>query len=300
MKQEYLESALNPVELPVVSLAVATPSLEDAANPAADGVTKIEKEIEIYGTMRDMKVLDLAEDWEMQEQWGLYIEKTAENASAGNIRVRMTQCSKGEVCYVQCIKTKTAEGNRETEIEVTVDMFEQFKRLAASGLRKKRYFFPIPNSTMKFEVDVFYGPAGTPLPQVKIDLELSDNAVEEGFDPYNVTLPFEMSDIRIIAPGRKNDEDLKYVRQLFRQYDIPNQYKEQVSQEGGITVSQEEAFEEEQTEENLLTMKNKLCEVAELCDGVALSLSYNGPEGEARIKNQLKETSMAIYAAYNN
>lgn len=205
-----------------------------------EGTTALEREYEIYGTMCNMDELDKAASFEMQEQWGLYIEKTEKNATAGNIRVRMTQVGNEVAEYTLTTKTKAKEGNNETELAASVDMFEHFKRLAEGGLRKRRYFFPFPEEGVTLEVDVFFTAAGTMCPKVKIDLELS-----EGMDPAvvgKIQMPFELDDVRIIPPGQKSDEDLAYVRELFRTYyDIPNQYREAaVSQEdAGVRVEGE-------------------------------------------------------------
>lgn len=226
-------SALAVVE----DAAPAVVSLE-ALLPA--GTTSLEREYEIYGTMRNMDELDRAASYEMQEQWGLYIEKSEKNAASGNIRVRMTQVGNEPAGYTFTAKTKAAQGNNETELAATVDMFEHFKRLAEGGLRKRRYFFPFPEEGVTLEVDVFFTAAGTMCPKVKIDLELS-----EGMDPAVVgrlEMPFQLDDVRVIPPGQKSDADLAYVRELFSTYyDLPNQYREAaVSQEdAGIRVEGE-------------------------------------------------------------
>lgn len=221
----------------VEDAAPAVVSLE-ALLPA--GTTSLEREYEIYGTMRNMDELDRAASYEMQEQWGLYIEKSEKNAASGNIRVRMTQVGNDPAGYTFTAKTKAAQGNNETELAATVDMFEHFKRLAEGGLRKRRYFFPFPEEGVTLEVDVFFTAAGTMCPKVKIDLELS-----EGIDPAVVgrlEMPFQLDDVRVIPPGQKSDADLAYVRELFSTYyDLPNQYRDAaVSQEDvGVRVDGE-------------------------------------------------------------
>lgn len=219
MRNTYLATAMNPV---------LTPSLEDLA---PDGVTRQEKELEIYGTLKDFSVLEKATGWELQEQWGLYIPKTAKNAGSGGPRVRKTTLSTGEVSYVLTTKVKEADSNAECEQDTSEDMFTMFKRLAESGLLKRRYFFPIGDTGLKFEVDVFCGNDGQPVPQVKIDLEIPED-LSANFDPSQVKLPFDLDEVRIIAPGRKNDEDLKYVRKLFSEkYDVPNPFLQKASME---------------------------------------------------------------------
>lgn len=310
-RKHALMAALNPVELPVISLESA---------PGPDGKTQVETEIEIYGTMRNMNDLDAATGWEIQEQWGLYVPGSNDNAGSGNVRVRMSQKSTGEPVYVLTTKVKAEKGNLECEAPSSVDMFNLFKVLASSGLRKKRYYFPIAGTDMEFEVDVFTGPTGAPVPHVKIDLELRNPP--EGFDFAHLVLPFEMTDIRIISPGRKSDEDLAYVRQLFStQYDLSNQCKETASMEEfappgcecdrcgwgsgpcpGVTERKEReaATDAKASRENLVAHKDKLIDLSDRCTGMASALSYNDSRREAALKSSLHGLTNTIQAALLN
>lgn len=312
MSRQALMAALNPVNLPVISMEAA---------PTPDGKTQVEKEIEIYGTMRNMDDLDAATGWEIQEQWGLYVPGSDDNAGSGNVRVRMSQRNTGEPVYVLTTKVKAPNGNLECEAPSSIDMFNLFKVLASSGLRKKRYYFPLPGTDLEFEVDVFTGPTGAPVPHVKIDFELR-GTLPEGFDFSQVKLPFEMTDIRIISPGRKSDEDLAYVRELFKtQYDLPNQMKETVSLEefapsgcecgkcgwgsgtcpGRIERKQKEAeIDSKASTENLEKNKDALADLADRCTGMAGALSYNDTRREASLKSSLHGLTNTILAALLN
>lgn len=176
----------------------------------ADGTTVLEREYEIYGSIEDLSVLETAERKEFQEQWGL-------PTNTGSIRVRKT--IKGdETQYTQTIKIKGAEGNDENEMDVSEETFLMFKRLVANGLIKTRYFFPVPNSELVLEVDVFQDLEGKPFNEVKIDLE-----VPEGMDISQVVIPFKLDNPRLIKPGKKSAEDLDFVRGLFSsKYEQPN------------------------------------------------------------------------------
>jgi hypothetical protein len=312
MSRQALMAALNPVNLPVISMEAA---------PTPDGKTQVEKEIEIYGTMRNMDDLDAATGWEIQEQWGLYVPGSDENAGSGNVRVRMSQRNTGEPVYVLTTKVKAPNGNLECEAPSSIDMFNLFKVLASSGLRKKRYYFPLPGTDLEFEVDVFTGPTGAPVPHVKIDFELR-GTLPEGFDFSQVKLPFEMTDIRIISPGRKSDEDLAYVRELFKtQYDLPNQCKNVASLEefpppscecgkcgwgsgvcpGKVERKQKEAeIDSKASTENLEKNKDALVDLADRCSGMAGVLSYNDTRREATLKSSLHGLTNTIQAALLN
>lgn len=188
-----------------------TPSLEN------DGESKLEREFEIYGRLVDMETLKSANSTEKQEQWGLVIEKTDQNAAFGTIRVR--SINDGER-YVLTSKIKHRDGNEEVEEETSVARFEQFRRMASTGLKKIRHMFKVSDD-LTFEVDVFLDNNDVPQPWVKIDLEVpSSFSIDEIPD-----LPLDLTDIRVIRPGLKNDEDLAYVRQLFDEFfNLKNRY----------------------------------------------------------------------------
>lgn len=176
----------------------------------SQGEAKFEREFEIYGRLTDLEALKSADSSEMQEQWGLLIEKTEGNVAWGTIRVRAI--NDGEQ-YILTSKIKHESGNEEVEEPTTRARFEQFRKLSDNGLKKIRYFYKATDD-LTFEVDVFLDKHDNPCPWVKIDLELPD-----GFDIDQLPeLPFDLQDVRVIRPGRKNDEDLQYVRKLFDEF----------------------------------------------------------------------------------
>lgn len=178
----------------------------------ADGTTELEREYEIYGTIPDLSVLDGATRREFQSQWGL-------PTPTGSIRVRHTKPEdEGPDVFTQTIKIKSADGNEENEMKVSEDTFKIFKRLVQFGLIKNRYFFPVPNSKLTLEVDVFQTLDHQIIHDVKIDLE-----VPEGVDISQVVIPFKLDNVRVIKPGKKSPEDLEFVRTLFStKYEQPN------------------------------------------------------------------------------
>lgn len=182
-----------------------------------DGESKVEREYEIYGRLVDMEGLKHADSTEKQEQWGLVIEKTDQNSAFGTIRVR--SINDGER-YVLTSKIKHQDGNEEVEEETSSARFEQFRRLASTGLKKIRHMFKVSDD-LTFEVDVFLDNNDNPQPWVKIDLEVPDGFNIEDFPD----LPIDLHDARVIRPGLKNDEDLQYVRALFDEFfNLKNRY----------------------------------------------------------------------------
>lgn len=184
--------------------------LESLITSMEDGETQVEREYEIYGTVEDLKILKgLAERIEYQEQWGLPSDR-------GNIRVRRTQVG-DDITFTMTIKSKKKDGNLETEMEVSEDTFVAFKSIVPDGLVKTRYVIPVKDSELKLEVDVFTGDEGV-CKVVKIDLE-----VAEGQEIDSIDIPFKLVDPRVIVPGKKSDEDLAFVRELFStRYNVVN------------------------------------------------------------------------------
>lgn len=191
-------------------------SLEDAnAETALTGQSKKEIEYEIYGKVVNLNDLKKAARTERQDQWGLPVYKTDKNYSAGTVRVRQIDGGKVE------LTTKVKRDSDEAEIETSQDMFDHFRKLADQGLIKVRHFFPVDDE-FTYEVDAFFNTAGQFSEWVKIDLELPPGV--ETIDTLP-DLPFEMTDIRVIAPGPKKPEDLAFVRELFDKYfNVANQF----------------------------------------------------------------------------
>lgn len=197
-----------------------TPKLTVSLEAAANGETVKEREYEIYGTIEDIGAMSGAASSEFQEQWGLVCNEGAEAGIFGNIRVRKTVVGENQVSFTQTIKVKEEDGNDENEIEIGGATFDLFKKLVPNGLLKTRYFFPMEDSDLTLEVDVFQDLQGVQCLDIKIDLE-----VPEGMTVEQITLPFKMTDIRVIKPGKKSPEDCDFVRQLFsKKYESANPY----------------------------------------------------------------------------
>jgi len=189
----------------------------ESVDTEVDGNMKLEMEYEIYGKLVEPSELEKADRKEQQEQWGIPVNRTEKNAGDGNIRVR---CYNDGERYILTSKVKSSKGNFEVELESTADQFKQFKMLADTGLKKTRYYFDIPDSNMVYEVDVFTVAGGEQSPWVKIDLE-----VPKGFNIDDLPdLPLQLDSIRVIAPGRKKDEDRAFVSELFETFNLPNEY----------------------------------------------------------------------------
>lgn len=164
-------------------------SLEDHLDGKAwDEIEKV-----WYVKLSQFDQLMQAASWEYQIQNDILVRDDPRN---GLLRVRSTQ--KGDVEgklalpeYSLIVKVKQdasgAAHNKEAAIPVSEDFFTLMSLLCPDGMRKDRYNFPVPDSELVFEVDMFLTPeaiqarqTGTTLmgpqyfPWGKIDLELPD------------------------------------------------------------------------------------------------------------------------------
>lgn len=182
--------------------------------------------------------LEKAASWEYQDQWGLKIAKGEKNAGAGQVRVRATYpggegfMNLGDPKFVHTVKVNASDGGAfETEIEITEDYFKAFRLLAADGMQKDRYFFPVDGGV--FEVDMFLLPglAEGRLKGMKnrgrdyhiwckIDLEVKDlkAAIPQ--------MPFKTGRCFKFGRGVQNTaEENKILDQLFKEvYTTPNPF----------------------------------------------------------------------------
>mgnify|MGYP001584911874 CR=1 FL=1 len=191
------------------------------AEEASFEASGYEYENEIYITGYDLKeIVSQSTSHEGQEQWGLFVPKTDQNASSGSIRVRMIEPEVGDVFYVQTTKTDAAEkGKLENERPSDEVMFGQFKQMADQGLIKMRYVIEAQTrdgDPFKFEVDIFRNARGEIVPWAKIDAELPD-----GYELTPDEIPFSRNEIIILTPlmktERKSAVNVK-VAELYKKY----------------------------------------------------------------------------------
>ena len=140
----------------------------------SSGQTKVEKEKVFYACISSKEILNKAQRIEFHEQYQIKIPKSDSNKIGGRIRVRSTSVGSGQTEYVLTTKIKGEEGEHETSVLVTADVFNQFKLLSTEGMVKTRYFYDIPGRKEKWEVDVFLLPNGKTSNWCKIDFEFID------------------------------------------------------------------------------------------------------------------------------
>lgn len=201
---------------------------------------KAQKEIEhiVYGRLTDFAQLSNAASRESQEQWQVKLPKTELNAAESAVRVRMTQIEGADPNYYLTLKSRAKVGNLEATLSCGEDMFTMMKFAADFGMIKDRYRFPVPNTELVWEVDVFKKPDGTYHDWVKIDLEVDDLSA-----PLP-ELPLKFADV-ILPTDLEGPDKEKHNATLDTLYTsvfkTPNQYKDGGSDtDAPATDSQEE------------------------------------------------------------
>lgn len=182
--------------------------------------SQIEYEVEVYLKDYDIaQVKSMATSQCSQEQWGIYVPKTDDNASSGSLRVRKTTDQELVVKYEQATKTNAGDqGKNEHELETDEVQFNMFKQLADQGLIKTRFEVPgqlASGFDFKYELDAFYNNRGMLVPWLKIDIELPPGTA---FDPS--LIPFKYDEMIIITPEQKGVDKATEdkVAELYKTY----------------------------------------------------------------------------------
>jgi hypothetical protein len=182
--------------------------------------TILEQEYVFYVRITNFKQLENAAHAEKHEQWQIKIPSTDENAGSGSIRARKVTSADGTISYELTTKSKTKKGNIETTIPATEENFTQIAFMANSGMRKDRYTFPIHNSDLSFEVDVFPDGKAGYYTWAKIDLE-----VKSPLSSFP-ELPIQVEEI-ITPQDAETPEGQEEVSRLFDTFFLlKNKYKD--------------------------------------------------------------------------
>lgn len=182
--------------------------------------TILEQEYVFYVRITNFKQLENAAHAEKHEQWQIKIPSTDENAGSGSIRARKVTSADGTISYELTTKSKTKKGSIETTVPATEENFTQIAFMANSGMRKDRYTFPIPNSDLSFEVDVFPDGKAGYYTWAKIDLE-----VKSPLSSFP-ELPIQVEEI-ITPQDAETPEGQEEVSRLFDTFFLlKNKYKD--------------------------------------------------------------------------
>lgn len=201
--------------------AALRPSLESEFPAASEAATEVELEHTWYGQLTDRSQLENAASIEKQEQWSVPA-KPEDCRYGGSIRVRKSTPVKiGDrsiqpSSFMMCLKAfeKGKLGCLENEFEINEATFQQFCRVADSGMIKTRYTFPIEGTDFAFEVDVYQE-----TDWVKIDLEVNDPkfAIPD--------MPVALKGLIKDNPMKRTPEQEKLIESLMERYfRCKNQY----------------------------------------------------------------------------
>jgi hypothetical protein len=154
--------------------------------------------------MSDFKALEQITPIE-QIQWQLDLKGPNPEA---RFRARVEN---GKVHSICCkIPHKDGEGNHEAETIVDPAFWEfNVKNFGHHGYKKNRYVYPIPETDLKFEIDVFLSESGQPHPFVKVDLEYPSTLPEL---PY---FPFPVDDNTAIDGNNPSKEEQEFIDDLW-------------------------------------------------------------------------------------
>jgi CYTH domain-containing protein len=172
-----------------------------------DGKATVELEYVFFAKLKDLAQLEsIATHSELQEQYEL-------RKPNGCIRVRAVDDKQ----YILTAKAwkDGVDGKAEAEQTTTADMFRIFKLIADSGMRKRRFFVPIPNTDMTWEFDVYYTEQnGTlvPVEWIKIDLEVAQRLETLPEFPVPLESVFDKQ------PRQRTPEEQAFVSELFDKY----------------------------------------------------------------------------------
>lgn len=160
-----------------------------------DGKTK-EIEYRFFAILNDFTQLEKADKKYRMEQWsirtdmGTKMNDGSGRSLFGDIRVRAYDNRR----FVFTVKSNDVKlkkehliTNQETEKSINREMFDQLKSLSPQGMIKTRYIFNIPNTELKWEVDVFETNDGDISSWIRIELEVPEKLDKVPEFPLDVT-----------------------------------------------------------------------------------------------------------------
>lgn len=203
-----------------------------------------EKEYIVYFRTLDFKQLENATHAEKQTQWTVFVPKDECNASDGKIRVRETIDINGKTEYSLTIKNKVKDGNIESTLSTSKEVFTQVAFLAKEGSKKHRYIFPIEGSSLQWEIDVYPDGNGGYYPWGRAELEVKEELSQLPQLPISV-------EETIMPEEAATEEGKNKVKDLFDKFFIvPNPYipsktplepqEDDIEEEEGENTTQDE------------------------------------------------------------
>jgi CYTH domain-containing protein len=170
-----------------------------------DGKLQQELEFTIYAKVSNLRQIEtLAVRQERHEQWDLPIDKP----TALDGRVRLRKIDDQQTTMTTKIRRKGNVAFEEVNLDISEAAFNHLREFCKRGFNKTRYDIPIPNTSLKWEVDVFFAQSGVPHNWVKIDLEVDDLNVRIPDLPFEVEDCFFADEPNLPADKRQLLDDL--------------------------------------------------------------------------------------------
>ena len=204
-----------------------------------------EKEHVVFARLLDFSQLRQANKAEIQEQYGIRINKTEENAGSGKIRIRKITARNGHVRYEMTTKSDVSEGKIEVTVPTTEANFIQMKVLADSGMLKHRYVFNVKGTGLKWEIDAVPDGNGGYYPWVRAEIEVKD--LKESLPDFplkteEIIFPPQFSEISEEEHKKKTDE-------LYKRFFVTgNPHLEKDSGNQTTDLKGDKDIEEEETD----------------------------------------------------
>jgi len=159
-----------------------------ALEDLVDGQSHDEQEKRYYGTIVNFDQLKNADQVIFQEQYGIPVVRDGQHK--GQVRVRQKKDREGEG-FVFTIKVRQPDGSdKECNLQGTADALDLMKQLAADGMVKDRYCFPVDGTDLFWEIDMTRDGQGGYFPVCRIELELP-----KGFKGEIPDFPIELTDV---------------------------------------------------------------------------------------------------------
>lgn len=183
--------------------------------------TEIEYEYEVYLHKPDFEYIVSNSPLKvLQEQYGVYVPKTEENASSGSVRVRKEYFMvEDRTVYELTVKTKRSDGSDlESTVPISKEMYDQYTLLPDQGMRKLRCVLDLDDD-IKLEVDIFETLGGEPVEWIKIDIEMNEGRRLD-INGLRDLIPFKYDDIIIVTPESKTSDPALATRvdELYKRY----------------------------------------------------------------------------------
>ncbi len=147
-----------------------------------NGIRQIELEYTFYGKLKNVQDLDkFAAKKEIQEQWLVPVETDVR----GKARIR--EINGDQWVLTTKIRREGVRGSEEVECLISKDMYASLREMGTGGYKKVRYYFPVPDSGLVWEIDAFFTRQGQLSDWVKVDLEVPN----AGKNIPDLPIPFD-------------------------------------------------------------------------------------------------------------